>query len=179
MILSNYRKENPISIDFDLKVDKSKLVHKESFCFKVNIKININRDIVEYNNIWIDKDSIENLISHIDGYLDGKIKFFDYQPLEGDFIIFEKPSKENINEIIKKMEKLDHYKNSTSELKSELEIIQDKVKLIFLVDDCKYYKGFSSGTGICYCIDVTKKQLNQFGTDLKQKYIDLIGINSI
>ena len=171
MILNNYNKLNPISIRFDLEINNELFVLGEDFCLDLNITIIFNNEVYSYKNIRIDFLSLYGLVNHINDYVNGKIEYISYEPLESDFVIFERPIKTKLKDVLRELEGKTYYKESSKELQDISDKFGEIMRLVFLVDNCKYERGFSTGTGKGFCIDVTLKELEIFGKELEQRLV--------
>jgi len=165
------KKTNPISIKFDIDLNDNAYFKDKTFIMNLNITVNFLDEIYSYENIAFGIDSMQQLIEYIDKYIAGEIDYFYYTPLEEDFAIFERPPKVDMLKIIKEMEDLPHYKDSLKELKEIIEEKKKIINLIFLIDNCKYLNGFSTGTGMGFCIQISLNQLKEFRNNVEQKLV--------
>lgn len=169
MIISNYHKINPLDIEFDLSLLEEKYKENDRFCLSLDIRINYKNKIYEHTNYVIDIESVERLIYDVKLFINEETNTLYYEPLEGDFFIYVPRPIKTIKEIICEMIQQGVDTQTINELKNS----EDLHRLFFLFNEDK------TGTGISYCLDITKNQMNEFIIDLEKKYMSLlkIGLN--
>lgn len=135
--------------------------------------INYNSSINKYSNIVIDRESIEKLIKAINDFVNGTSQQLDYMNFERDFYFHIIPNKATRSKVFNEME--DHMQRYYKEIIEEIENTPEQYRLLFMVDDCKYQKGLSTGTGLSYLLLTTKKQLEDLANEMNRKYASLFG----
>lgn len=170
MKITNLNKKNPLEIMFDLSLNKDLFLINEDFCLYLDLKISFEDKEEKYDNIVIDKSSLEGMISTIKTFINKKEKQLYYEPLEADFWIYIPCPPKSREDIIEELVDAGLKQDEIQEIIG----VEDIHKLFFLVDTKKYKEGFPTGTGIAYCLDVTNSQLEQFANDLEKYYIHLL-----
>jgi hypothetical protein len=163
LFLEDVNNKNPIKIEFELTLLKNEFLSGNDFCFNLGINITVNSNEKRCENITIDKNSIEKLISCTKEFSENEEEMFYYEPLEGDFWIYIPKPNVTKNDIMKNLIEKGMSNEYIKRLNSEY-----TYRLFFLVNS------YRCDTGISYCLNITKKMFKELSDELNLKYSHLI-----